>query len=141
TEGYSMVDESLLTGESIPVEKHIGSDVYAGTINQNGLIKIIVTKKESETALANIIHIVEDAQHSKAPIQHIADNLVNEFVPIIIIIALGTFIIWYFLLEPGVFDSALSKVIAVLIIACPCALGLATPTSIMVGSGRAAQRG
>lgn len=141
TEGYSMVDESLLTGESIPVEKHIGSDVYAGTINQNGLIKIIVTKKESETALANIIHIVEDAQHSKAPIQHIADKIVNVFVPIIIIIALGTFIIWYFLLEPGVFDSALSKVIAVLIIACPCALGLATPTSIMVGSGRAAQRG
>jgi len=140
-EGYSMIDEAMLTGESIPIEKNIGTAVYAGTINQNGLLKVKVTKKESETALSTIISIVEEAQSSKAPIQHIADKITGVFVPIVIMIAVVTFIAWYFVFQPGHFNGALGKVIAVLIIACPCALGLATPTSIMVGSGRAAQHG
>src|SRR5699024_4903392 len=140
-DGYSMVDESLLTGESMPTEKTIGTAVYAGTINQNGILTAKVTKTVAETALSNIISIVEEAQASKAPIQHIADKITGIFVPIVIMISLATFIGWYFLLEPGSVNGALGKVIAVLIIACPCALGLATPTSIMVGSGRAAQTG
>lgn len=139
--GNSMINESLLTGESIPVEKQIGHDVYAGTVNQNGQLKIKVTKKVSETALSQIIRIVEDAQTAKAPIQHIADQLTEIFVPIIITIAVATFLAWYFLFQPGDVNEALQKLIAVLIIACPCAMGLATPTSIMVGSGRAAQLG
>ncbi|MEI3612814.1 heavy metal translocating P-type ATPase [Pseudogracilibacillus sp. SO30301A] len=141
TEGHSMIDESLLTGESIPIEKNTGAAVYAGTINQNGLLKVKVTKKESETVLSTIISIVEEAQNSKAPIQHIADKITEVFVPIVIMIAAVTFVAWYFIFQPGHFNGALGKVIAVLIIACPCALGLATPTSIMVGSGRAAQYG
>src|SRR5699024_9301295 len=140
-EGNSMIDESLLTGESVPIEKNIDDFIYAGTINQHGVLVVKVTKKDSETALSNIIHIVEQAQASKAPIQHIADKITGVFVPIVMIIAIITFSSWYFLLQPGNFNGALSKVIAVLIIACPCALGLATPTSIMVGSGRAAQSG
>lgn len=140
-EGYSMIDESLLTGESVPIEKNIDDFIYAGTINQHGVLTVKVTKKDSETALSNIIHIVEQAQASKAPIQHIADKITGVFVPIVMIIAIITFSSWYFLLQPENFNGALSKVIAVLIIACPCALGLATPTSIMVGSGRAAQSG
>ena len=140
-EGYSTIDESLLTGESIPVNKHIGDSVYAGTMNQNGLLKINVTKRESETTLSQIIRVVEDAQASKAPIQHIADKITEVFVPIVILIACITFVAWYVVFQPGNFYEAIEKVIAVLIIACPCALGLATPTSIMVGSGRAAQFG
>ncbi len=139
--GNSLVDESLLTGESIPVEKEIGNFVYAGTINQNGMLTIKVTKRNSETALSQIIQIVEEAQSSKAPIQHIADKITGVFVPIVMIIALVTFIAWYHFFLPGDFYEALEKVITVLIIACPCALGLATPTSVMVGSGRAAQLG
>ncbi|MCH6264934.1 heavy metal translocating P-type ATPase [Neobacillus citreus] len=140
-EGNSMVDESLLTGESIPVEKSNGHPVFAGTINHNGNLKIKVTKRDSETTLSQIIRIVEEAQASKAPIQHIADKVTGIFVPIIIVIALLTFVLWYWIFEPGVLSAALEKMIAVLIIACPCALGLATPTSVMVGSGRAAQSG
>lgn len=140
-EGISMIDESLLTGESIPVEKNVDTLVYAGTMNQNSMLKVKVTKKEAETVLSNIIHIVEEAQSSKAPIQHIADEITSVFVPIVLMIAVVTFLSWYFVFQPGYFSGALSKVIAVLIIACPCALGLATPTSIMVGSGRAAQYG
>jgi len=139
--GNSLVDESLLTGESIPVEKEMGNLVYAGTINQNGILTIKVTKRNSETTLSHIIRIVEEAQSSKAPIQHIADKITGVFVPIVIMIALVTFIAWYFIFLPGDFYEALEKVITVLIIACPCALGLATPTSVMVGSGRAAQLG
>src|SRR5690625_7581202 len=101
-----MVDESLLIGESIPVEKDIGSEVYAGAINQNGLLHIKVTKKESDTALANIINIVEEAQSFKAPIQHIADKIVGIFVPIVIFIALSTFVAWYFFIEQGSFNGA-----------------------------------
>ncbi|ASK64052.1 copper-translocating P-type ATPase [Virgibacillus phasianinus] len=140
-EGNSMIDESLLTGESLPASKHLGSNVYAGTINQNGLLKFQVTKRDSETMLSQIIRIVEEAQGSKAPIQHIADKVTAIFVPIVIIIALFTFAAWYTTFQPGDFNEALEKVIAVLIVACPCALGLATPTSVMVGSGRAAQSG
>lgn len=140
-EGNSMVDEALLTGESIPIEKNIGASVYAGTINQNGLLYVVVTKKDSETTLSHIIKIVEEAQSSKAPIQHIADKITGVFVPIVIVIAIVTFCASYFLFEQGIVSSAVGKLIAVLIIACPCALGLATPTSIMVGSGRAAQSG
>ncbi|MEI3605758.1 cation-translocating P-type ATPase [Pseudogracilibacillus sp. SE30717A] len=140
-EGNSMVDEALLTGESIPIEKNKGSEVYAGTINHNGLLKVKVTKKDSDTALSNIIKIVEEAQSLKAPIQHIADKITSMFIPIVIVIAIITFISWFFIFQPGNMSGALGKVIAVLIVACPCALGLATPTSIMVGSGRAAQYG
>lgn len=140
-EGNSMIDESLLTGESIPIEKSTGASVYAGTINQNGQLKIHVTKEESDTTLSKIIQVVEKAQASKAPIQHIADKITGIFVPIVLMIAIVTFFVWYFILQPGYFSGALGKVIAVLIVACPCALGLATPTSIMVGSGRATQYG
>ncbi|WP_102346043.1 heavy metal translocating P-type ATPase [Bacillus sp. Marseille-P3661] len=140
-EGNSMIDESLLTGESIPVEKGIGSHVFAGTINHNGTLKIRVMKKESESTLSQIIRIVEEAQSSKAPIQHIADKVTGVFVPIIICVSIVTFLLWYMWIQPGELSEALEKMIAVLIIACPCALGLATPTSIMVGSGRAAQSG
>lgn len=140
-EGASMIDESLLTGESIPVEKRQGSDVYAGTINQHGTLTIKVTKSVSDTALSQIIRIVEDAQASKPPIQRTANKITEVFVPIVMTLALLTFALWYMVLQPGELNEALEKVIAVLIIACPCALGLATPTSIMVGSGRAAQSG
>lgn len=139
--GNSMITESLLTGESIPIEKNSGDPVYAGTVNQNGVLQIKVTKRDSETTLSQIIRIVEEAQASKAPIQQQADKMIGVFVPLVIMIALVTFGAWYTLLQPGDFNAALEKVIAVLIIACPCALGLATPTSVMVGSGRAAQLG
>lgn len=140
-EGYSLVNESLLTGESIPVEKKQASAVYAGTINENGLLKVTVLKKDSETTLSKIIEIVKDAQTSKAPIQEFANKIASIFVPIILLISIVTFLISYYFIEPAVFDSALVKVIAVLIVACPCAIGLAAPTSMMVGSGRAAQHG
>ncbi len=139
--GNSMIDESMLTGESKSVEKRIGSFVYAGTFNQNGLLKIKVTKRESETTLSQIIRIVEEAQASKAPIQYIADRITAVFVPGVVLFALVTFVVWYFIFPNGNFHEAIEKVIAVLIIACPCALGLATPTSVMVASGRAAQLG
>lgn len=139
--GTSMVDESLLTGESVPVEKETGDLVYAGTINQNSGLTMKVTKRDSETVLSQIIHIVEEAQTSKAPIQNIADKITGFFVPVIILIALATFAVWFMIWQPGDFNEALEKGIAVLIIACPCALGLATPTSVMVGSGRAAELG
>ncbi|GIN86815.1 copper-translocating P-type ATPase [Heyndrickxia sporothermodurans] len=140
-EGSSAVNESMLTGEGIPVEKNIGNTVYSGTINENGVLKIKATKRESDTILSSIIAIVEEAQISKPPIQHIADKFTSIFVPIIIVIAIATFFLWYLYLEPGQVGVSIEKMIAVLIISCPCALGLATPTSIMVGSGKAAQLG
>jgi Cu+-exporting ATPase len=139
--GNSAVDESMLTGESIPVEKNIGDLVIGATINKNGSLRIKATKVGKETALAQIIKVVEEAQGSKAPIQRIADKISGVFVPIVVIIAIITFFVWFFAIEPGQFGEALEKSIAVLVIACPCALGLATPTSIMAGSGRAAEAG
>lgn len=140
-EGVSSVDESMLTGESIPMEKRVGDQVIGATINKNGVLKIKATKVGKETALAQIIKVVEEAQGSKAPIQRVADVISGIFVPIVVGIALVTFFIWYFGVEPGNVAGALEKAIAVLVIACPCALGLATPTSIMAGSGRAAELG
>lgn len=140
-EGQSSVDESMLTGESIPIEKQTGAHVFGATMNKNGMLKIKATKVGKETALAQIIKVVEEAQGSKAPIQRVADRISGIFVPIVVGIAVLVFLIWYFFVATGDFANALEKLIAVLVIACPCALGLATPTSIMAGSGRAAEAG
>ncbi|WP_044642742.1 heavy metal translocating P-type ATPase [Risungbinella massiliensis] len=139
--GTSSVDESMLTGESIPVEKQTGDTLIGATLNKNGRLIMQATKVGKETALAQIIRVVEEAQGSKAPIQRIADKISGIFVPIVVGIAVLTFLIWFLTVEPNEFASALEKAIAVLVIACPCALGLATPTSIMAGSGRAAEWG
>lgn len=140
-EGTTAVDESMLTGESIPVDKKAGDVLYGSTINKNGFIKMTATKVGRDTALAQIIKVVEDAQGSKAPIQRLADQISGIFVPIVVGIALLTFLVWIIWVQPGEFTPALEVLIAVLVIACPCALGLATPTSIMAGSGRAAEFG
>ncbi|AOH54744.1 copper-translocating P-type ATPase [Peribacillus muralis] len=140
-EGNSAVDESMLTGESIPVDKTIGAIVIGSTLNKNGYLKMKATKIGKDTALSQIIKVVEDAQGSKAPIQRLADRISGVFVPIVVGIALITFLVWIIWVNPGVFTSAFEAMIAVLVIACPCALGLATPTSIMAGSGRAAEFG
>lgn len=139
--GASVVDESAFTGESIPVEKQAGDRVIGATRNVSGTLTVKVTKVGSETALAQIIAIVEEAQSTKAPIQRIADELTEVFVPIIVTIAAITFFAWYLFFTPYEPGNALEKAIAVLIVACPCALGLATPTSILVGSGVAAREG
>ncbi|MCM3765250.1 heavy metal translocating P-type ATPase [Neobacillus niacini] len=140
-EGQSAIDESMLTGESVPVDKKIGDEVIGATLNKNGFLKVEATKVGRDTALAQIIKVVEEAQGSKAPIQRLADKISGVFVPIVVGIAVLTFIVWYVWTEPGNFPEALEKMIAVLVIACPCALGLATPTSIMAGSGRSAEFG
>lgn len=140
-EGRSALDESMLTGESVPVDKTVGDTVIGATINKNGFLKIKATKVGKDTALAQIIKVVEEAQGSKAPIQRLADQISGIFVPIVVGIAILTFIIWFVWVSPGEFAVALEKLIAVLVIACPCALGLATPTSIMAGSGRSAEFG
>ncbi|EFM08480.1 heavy metal translocating P-type ATPase [Paenibacillus curdlanolyticus YK9] len=140
-EGRSSVDESMLTGESMPVQKRSGSELFGATINRNGIMKMRATKVGADTALAQIIRVVEEAQGFKAPIQRVADRISGIFVPIVIGIALATFAIWLFIDGTAHFANALEKAIAVLVIACPCALGLATPTSIMAGSGRAAELG
>ncbi|WP_340373430.1 heavy metal translocating P-type ATPase [Peribacillus sp. FSL E2-0218] len=140
-EGNSAVDESMLTGESIPVDKTIGANVIGSTLNKNGHLKMRATKIGKDTALSQIIKVVEDAQGSKAPIQRLADKISGVFVPIVVGIALLTFLVWIIWVNPGVFTPAFEAMIAVLVIACPCALGLATPTSIMAGSGRAAEFG
>lgn len=139
--GYSAVDESMLTGESLPVDKESGDPVYAATVNSNGSLRVKAEKVGKDTVLSNIIRVVEQAQGSKAPIQRLADQISGIFVPIVVGIAIVTFIVWYFLVSPGDFAAALVSTIAVLVIACPCALGLATPTSIMAGSGRSAEQG
>lgn len=140
-EGTTAVDESMLTGESLPVDKKAGDILYGSTINKNGFIKMTATKVGRDTALAQIIKVVEDAQGSKAPIQRMADQISGIFVPIVVGIAIVTFLVWILWVQPGEFTPALEVLIAVLVIACPCALGLATPTSIMAGSGRAAEFG
>lgn len=138
-EGHSSLDESMLTGESIPVDKQIGDMVFGATINKFGTFKLEATRIGKETALAQIIKMVEDAQGSKAPIQKIADQVAGVFVPTVLAIAAVTFVIWY-LLGQGI-NQALFSAVAVLVIACPCALGLATPTAIMVGTGKGAENG
>ncbi len=140
-EGQSAVDESMLTGESIPADKKPGDEVIGATMNKNGFLKMRATKVGRDTALSQIIRVVEEAQGSKAPIQRLADQISSVFVPIVVGIAVVTFLIWFIWVTPGNFAEALEKLIAVLVIACPCALGLATPTSIMAGSGRAAEYG
>ncbi len=139
-EGKSTVDESMITGESMPVDKNEGDNVFGGTINKVGTFKFKATKVGKETTLAQIIKLVEDAQTKKAPIQRIADKVLNWFVPLVVIIALLTFIVWYFILG-STFLFALTAFVAVLVIACPCALGIATPTAIMVGTGKGAEKG
>jgi Cu+-exporting ATPase len=140
-DGRSTIDESMLTGESLPVEKKSGDVVIGATLNKQGLLKFEATKVGKETALAQIVKLVEDAQGSKAPIQKLADQVSAVFVPIVIGIALLTFAGWYFLGAQGDFTLALINMVAVLVIACPCAMGLATPTAIMVGSGKGAEAG
>ncbi|PKG23642.1 heavy metal translocating P-type ATPase [Niallia nealsonii] len=140
-EGISAVDESMITGESIPVDKKAFDLVIGSTINKNGFLKVKATKVGKETALAQIIKVVEEAQGSKAPIQRLADKISGVFVPVVVALAILTFGIWYFAVDLFDFAAALEKLIAVLVIACPCALGLATPTSIMAGSGRGAEYG
>ncbi len=147
TDGGSAVDESMITGESIPVEKSKGSMVIGGSINKNGVLTVRATRIGKDTALAQIIRLVEDAQASKAPIQRYADNVSAWFVPVVIAIALASFLVWYLIAydtfvggEEG-FVFSLIIFISVLVISCPCALGLATPTAIMVGSGKGAENG
>ena len=138
-EGHTSIDESMLTGESIPIEKKAGDKVYAASINKNGSIKFSATKVGSDTALAQIIKLVEDAQGSKAPIAQMADIVSGYFVPIVFVIALLSSILW--LISGQSIAFALTIFISVLVIACPCALGLATPTAIMVGTGKGAEYG
>jgi len=138
-EGHTSIDESMLTGESIPVDKKAGDKVYAASINKNGMIRFKATKVGSDTALAQIIKLVEDAQGSKAPIAKMADIVSGYFVPIVVAIAIIAFAAWLIGGQTVVF--ALTIFISVLVIACPCALGLATPTAIMVGTGKGAENG
>ncbi|MCC6236754.1 MAG: copper-translocating P-type ATPase [Dehalococcoidia bacterium] len=140
-DGESAVDESMLTGESVPVVKRAGDSVFGATLNGSGLLRIEATAVGADSALARIIRLVEDAQGSKAPIQRLADRIAAIFVPVVIGIAALTFLGWLFLGPEPAMTFALLNAVAVLIIACPCALGLATPTAIMVGTGRAAQAG
>ena len=137
--GRSAIDESMITGESLPVEKTVGDSVIGATINKQGLLKFEATKVGKETALAQIIKMVEQAQGSKAPIQRVVDQVSAYFVPFVIVVAFVTFGIWYGV--TGDFVEALVRLTAVLVIACPCAMGLATPTSIMVGVGKGAEYG
>jgi Cu+-exporting ATPase len=139
--GYSAIDESMITGESIPVEKKAGDEVIGATINKMGSFEFEATKVGKDTTLAQIIGLVEEAQGSKAPIQRLADVIASYFVPIVIGIAIITFIIWYLVGPAPALTFALLNFVAVLIIACPCALGLATPTAIMVGTGKGAEHG
>lgn len=140
-EGYSSIDESMITGESIPVDKKVGDDVIGATINKTGLFKFEANKVGKETVLAQIIQLVEEAQGSKAPIQRLVDKVTSYFVPTVITAALITAVVWYLWGPVPSLTYALLNFVAVLIIACPCALGLATPTSIMVGTGKGAENG
>lgn len=139
--GSSSIDESMLTGESIPLAKEPGSDVFAATLNKSGSFTFRATRVGAETALAQIIRLVEEAQGSKAPIQRVADRVASIFVPVVFGIAVLTFLIWYFFVPEPTFSRALLNFVSVLIIACPCAMGLATPTAVMVGTGLGAENG
>jgi len=140
-EGHSAVDESMVTGESIPVEKHAGDEVIGATINKTGTFNFEATKVGKDTMLSQIVKMVEDAQGSKPPIARLADIIAGYFVPTVIAIAVITFAVWYFFGPAPALTYAMINFVAVLIIACPCALGLATPTSIMVGTGKGAESG
>ena len=139
--GESSVNESMLTGESMPVFKKPGDDAFAGTINQSGSFIFKATRVGAETALARIIRLVEEAQGSKAPIQRFADKVASIFAPAVIAIAIVTFIIWYFAVPGHILSRAILNFVSVLIISCPCAMGLATPTAVMVGTGVGAENG
>jgi Cu+-exporting ATPase len=138
-EGWSSIDESMLTGESLPVDKLAGDEVFGATVNQQGRLLVEARRVGSDTALARIVRMVEDAQASKAPVQRLADRVSGVFVPTVIAISVATAVVWIALGNP--FADALRAAVAVLIVACPCALGLATPTAIMVGSARGAELG
>jgi Cu+-exporting ATPase len=140
-EGYSSADESMVTGESLPVEKKVGDRVIGATINKTGTFKFEATKVGKDTVLAQVIRLVQEAQGSKPPIARLVDIIASYFVPIVILIAIVTFIVWYFFGPHPALTYAFLNFVAVLIIACPCALGLATPTSIMVGTGKGAENG
>lgn len=147
-EGATQIDESMITGESLPVDKSIGDEVVGSTLNKFGLVKVKVKKVGKDTLLSQIIQLVEKAQETKAPIQKMADQISAVFVPIVIGVALLTFVLWLFI-DPSAsnmsgttgFTRALINMVAVLVIACPCAMGLATPTAIMVGTGKGAEAG
>ena len=139
--GESYVDESMLNGEPVPMHKQSGEKVFAGTINQKGTFRFIADKIGSDTMLAQIIHMVQDAQGSKAPVQKLVDRIARFFVPAIISISMIAFVAWIFLAPTNGFTNGLLAMVTVLIIACPCALGLATPTAIMVGIGKGAEKG
>ncbi|WP_317128735.1 heavy metal translocating P-type ATPase [Hymenobacter fodinae] len=140
--GHSAVDESMLTGESLPVEKKQGDNVFGATLNKTGSFRFRVSKVGAETMLAQIVKLVEEAQGSRAPIQQLADKVSAVFVPVVVMIAIVTFVLWFdFAPEATRLPLALVNFVAVLIIACPCALGLATPTAIMVGTGKGAEHG
>jgi Cu+-exporting ATPase len=139
-DGLSSIDESMLTGESMPVEKSPGDAVVGATINKSGAFHFRATKVGADTALAQVIRLVQEVQGSKAPIQRLADQVAGVFVPIVIILAVLTFVVWWVLVGAA-FSVALVRLVAVLVIACPCALGLATPTAVMVGTGRGARLG
>jgi Cu+-exporting ATPase len=141
TKGASALDESMLTGESVPVDKHVGDEVIGATLNRTGSFEFRATRTGKETVLAHIIQMVEDAQGSKAPIQRLADKVASIFVPTVIGVALVTFVVWVIWGTEPALVAALLAFVAVLIIACPCAMGLATPTAIMVGTGRGAEMG
>lgn len=140
-EGSSAIDEAMVTGESIPVEKKVGDEVIGVTINKTGLFKFRATKVGKDTMLAQIINMVQEAQGSKPPIARMADTIASYFVPTVIVLALITFLVWFLVGPTPALTYALLNFVAVMIIACPCALGLATPTSIMVGTGKGAEYG
>ena len=140
-EGNSSVDESMLTGESMPVPKEPGAEVWGATLNHRGFLVFKATRVGQDMVLSQIIRLVDEAQTSKAPIERLVDKVAAIFVPVVMGLAAATFLAWYFWGPPPAFSRAIISMVAVLIIACPCAMGLATPTAVMVGSGRGAELG